>query len=158
VPRPTSPDLTDVSSVAADVTGHFLVTARLANGFALQLWLSLVYAGGPDGGTLDGAIHKTQDAPGTPAAATFTTTVTPDGRFELWLPTFSMQTNLGRLEADILLSAVTLGADGFCGEGAGQVRRPLAMSLEGATFAAQRFVPGTAAPPANEVASACPAP
>jgi hypothetical protein len=158
VPRPASPDLSDVPSSAADVSGHWLVTARLANGFALQLWLSLVYAGGPEGGTLDGAIHKTQDTPGTPAAATFTTTVTPDGRFELWLPTFAMQTNLGRLEADILLSAVTASADAFCGEGAGQVRRPLAMSLEGATFAAQRFVPGTTAPPANEVASACAAP
>jgi len=158
VPRPASPDLSDVPSSAADLSGHWLVTARLANGFALQLWLSLVYAGGPEGGTLDGAIHKTQDAPGTPAAATFTTTVTVDGRFELWLPTFAMQTSLGRLEADILLSAVTSSAEVFCGEGAGQVRRPLAMSLEGATFAAQRFVPGTAAPGAIDVASACPAP
>jgi hypothetical protein len=158
VTRPDSPDLSDVTSVAADLTGHWLVTAKLANGLALQLWLSLVYAGGAEGGTLDGAIHRTQDQPGAPAAATFTTTVTPDGRFDLWLPGFSMRTNLGQLEADILLSAATLGPEVFCGEGAGMVNRPISTPLAGATFSAVPYVPGTPPTPAAEAVTACPTP
>ena len=158
VSRPPSPDLSAVTSVAADITGHWLVTAKLPNGLPLQLWLSLVYAGGEAGGTLDGAIHKTRDAPGTPAAATFTTTVTTDGRFEVWLPGFSMRSDLGTLEADILLSGATLGADGFCGLGAGEVHHPIATTLTGATFGATRFVPGTAATPAAQAVAACPSP
>ena len=154
--RPESPDLSEMPSIAADLTGHWLVTARLANGLALQLWLSLVYAGGAEGGTLDGAIHRTQDLPGTPAAATFTTSVTPDGRFELWLPEFSMRTSLGQLHADILLAAATVDAEVFCGEGAGIVNRPLSTPLAGSTFGARRFVPGTPPTPAAESLDACP--
>jgi hypothetical protein len=154
--RPESPDLSAVPSVQADLTGHYLLTAELPIGLALQLWLSVVSAYGDAGGTLDGAVHAVMAAPGTPALATFTTTLTTDGRFEVWLPNALLPSSLGEVEADILLAGATLDSDRFCGEAAGAVTRPLPLMLAGTRFGAQRFVPGGPVTPAAEALAACP--
>lgn len=157
--RPESPDLGTVTSARADLTGHYVLTANLPIGLPLQLWLSLVSAYGeaPDApGTLNGAVHAITAAPGDAALVTFTTSLSPDGRFEVWLPGATLQSTLGPVEADILLAGATLDADHFCGQAAGQVVRPLPLMLDGTLFGAQRFVPGQPAPPPAEALTACP--
>ena len=117
------------------------------------------YGEAPDApGTLNGAVHAITAAPGDAALVTFTTTLSPDGRFEVWLPGATLQSTLGPVEADILLAGATLDADRFCGQAAGQVTRPLPLMLGGTQFGAQRFVPGQPAPPPAEALAACPAP
>jgi hypothetical protein len=143
-PRPIAPDLSSVSSAPADLTGNWLLNARLAGSLPLQLWAELVYtAGTPDGGTtsgsLDGALRRATDPPGSLALASFTTQVSADGRFEVWLPSLVV----GKTQASVLLVAATRSADVFCGAGAGQVHQPIELDLAGTTFAAQRWPPGT---------------
>lgn len=152
IERPESPDLSGLTSTYRDLSGDWVLTARIAGlGIPLQLWLSLRSVPGSEGGSLDGAVRTLSAPLGEPALATFTTQVDAEGRFEIWLPDFV--TYVGRLEirADILLAASSLpesGEVGFCGEAAGQVRAPAAFAtdLAGSTYAAVPFVPGEGAP------------
>ena len=66
-----------------------------------------------------------------------------DGRFEIWLPDFTLSVGNLAIEADILLAAATTG-DGFCGAAAGAIRSPavFAQTLDGVTYRAIPWVPG----------------
>lgn len=141
VERPEPPDLSNVASAYADLTGDWLFTADFD--IPLQLWISLRAIPGAEGGSLDGALRSTRDDPGAPALATFTTQVGPDGRFEIWLPDFTLSVGNLAIEADILLAAATTG-DGFCGAAAGAIREPavFAQDLDGTTYRAIPWVPG----------------
>src|SRR6185436_9764129 len=124
-PKPPSPDLSSVPSAVADLTGNWIITANLAGSVPLKLWADLVFTPGtPDGGTtagsLDGALRRATDSPGSLALATFATQVSSDGRFEVWLP----QLAVGQVQASVLLVGATRSADVFCGAGAGQVHKP----------------------------------
>ncbi|MDB4969463.1 MAG: hypothetical protein JWN44_5152 [Myxococcales bacterium] len=142
-PRPMSPDLSSVSSAAADLTGNWILDANLAQSLPLRLWASLVYVPSADGGgSLDGALRRAIDPPGSVALTTFSTPVTPDGRFELWLPALA----IGTTQASVLLVGATRSADVFCGAGAGRVHKPIDLDLMGTTFGAVRWTPGTALP------------
>jgi hypothetical protein len=96
------------------------------------------------------ALRKATDPPGTPALLTFSTTVSPDGRFTLWLPGVS----IGSVRGDVLLVAATQSKDAFCGKGAGQVQQPIMLDLSGTTFGAARWTPGTAVP--DNIPVSCP--
>jgi hypothetical protein len=146
-PKPPSPDLSSVPSASADLTGDWIITANLAGSVPLKLWASLVYTPGtPDGGTfagsLDGALRRATDSPGSLALSNFTTQVTSDGRFEVWLP----QLVAGTIQASVLLVGATRSPDVFCGAGAGQVHKPIDLDLAGTTFGAIRWTPGTPVP------------
>ncbi len=149
-PRPPSPDLSDVPSVRRDLTGHYLFHARLAGAVALRLWLSILYAEAPapNGGVtafLEGSLRREADAPGTPPLINFSADVGPDGTFEIWLPGLSLESPLGQVNADILLTSATLER-GFCGRANGAVRTPIMLDLAGTEFAVTPWTPGTEQP------------
>jgi hypothetical protein len=152
--EPPVPDLSAVPSAAHDLSGQWLLTARLPIGLPLRLWLSLAYAAGADGASLDGALRSTKAMPGDPALVHFDTRVDADGRFVIWLPGASLDLGTARLDGDILLAGATLGDDAFCGQAAGAVRSPLKLDLAGTTFSAQRWTPGTPVP--EDAPNACP--
>ncbi len=141
IERPAAPDLSAVPSAYADLTGDWLFTADFD--IPLQLWISLRAIPGASGGSLDGAMRSVRAEPGDPALATFTTTVDADGRFEIWLPDFTLAVGNLDIAADILLGSATT-ADSFCGEAAGAIRSPevFAQDLSGLTFRAIRWQPG----------------
>jgi hypothetical protein len=143
-PRPMSPDLSSVSSALADLSGNWILDANLASSIPLQLWATLVFtpAAGGAGGALDGALRRATDPPGAVALTTFSTTVSADGRFELWLPELAV----GNTRASVLLVGATRSADVFCGAGAGRVHQPIDLDLAGTTFGAVRWQPGTPLP------------
>ena len=98
--------------MSADLTGNWIISANLAGSLPLKLWAELVYTPGtPDGGTfggsLDGALRRATDSPGSLALASFTTQVTTDGRFEVWLPTLQV----GQTQASVLLVGATRSSD-----------------------------------------------
>ncbi len=165
--RPMSPDLSRVPSHLADLSGHWILSSRLAGALPLQLWASLAYvpagpgaggaggagaggaggAGPIGGGSLDGALRRAVDPPGTPALVTFTTRVDADGRFEVWVPSLELPTAGGDvIKGRILLGGATLSADAFCGVGVGDVSSPIELDLQGTTFHAVRWTPGTPVP------------
>lgn len=157
--RPAAPDLSDVPSRRRDISGHYLMQTRLAGALSLPLWASLLYVEGTgEGGErfarLDGILRRATDPVDAPPLTTFTADVDAEGRFEIWLPGFSITTNVATVEADILLVGATL-AEGFCGAAAGQVRRPLMLDLARSTFFATPWVPGTPQP--ESPPNACPA-
>lgn len=142
-PRPMAPDLSSVPSVPADLSGNWILTAKLAGSIGLALWATLVFTPGPDGGgALDGALRRATDPPGSVALTTFSTAVAPDGRFELWLP----ELVAGNTQASVLLVGATRSADVLCGAGAGRVHKPVDLDLAGTTFGAVRWTPGTPLP------------
>jgi hypothetical protein len=143
-PRPMSPDLSSVSSALADIGGDWILDANLAQSVPLRLWASLKFTPSPRGagGSLDGALRRATDPVGSIALTTFSTAVTPDGRFELWLPALVV----GTTQASVLLVGATRSADVFCGAGAGRVHKPIDLDLAGTTFGATRWVPGTPLP------------
>ncbi|MCU1281293.1 MAG: hypothetical protein JWM53_4839 [bacterium] len=145
-PRPMSPDLSSVSSMLADLGGDWILDANLAQSIPMKLWASLRFTPSPGGagGSLDGALRRATDPPGSVALTTFSTAVAPDGRFELWLPSLVV----GTTQASVLLVGATRSADIFCGAGAGRVHKPIDLDLAGTTFGATRWVPGTP-PPAS---------
>jgi hypothetical protein len=150
--RPPSPDLSSVPSKLADLTGQWILNSKLAGSLPEKLWVSLSFVPATDGsgGSLDGALRKATDAPGGAALLTFSTVMSPDGRFELWLPNLS----IGAVKADLLLEGATLDMNGFCGKGAGQVHQPLDLDLDGTTFGAARWTPGTPVP--DNIPDRCP--
>ena len=154
-PRPEAPDLSDVESVRRDLTGNYFLNVKIGGALPLKLWLSLVYSeptpGAPEPmtpppgyGSLDGALRRATDVPGVPALATFSTTVDEDGRFDVWLPNFTI-VGAVPVEADILLVGLTR-PEGICGVAAGEVRKPLATGLDNTTFFGLPWMPGTAEP------------
>jgi hypothetical protein len=142
IQKPDAPDLSAVHSSLADISGHWILNANLAGSLPLKLWASLVFTPGPSGGSLDGALRRATDPPGSPALQTFTTTVSADGRFEVWLPSLVV----GTVQASVLLEGATEDMNGFCGAGAGHVQKPISLALAGTTFAAVRWTPGTPLP------------
>jgi hypothetical protein len=143
-PRPMSPDLSSVSSTLADIGGDWILDANLAQSIPMKLWASLRFTPSPGGagGSLDGALRRATDPPGSVALTTFSTAVTADGRFELWMPALVV----GTTQASVLLVGATRSADVFCGAGAGRVHKPIDLDLSGTTFGAARWVPGTPVP------------
>jgi hypothetical protein len=155
--RPMPPDLSGVPSQLADLGGQWLMSAKLAGSLPLNLWVSLTYQaarpGMPDGGgvvgaaSLDGALRRATDLPGSPALASFSTSIDAMGRFEIWVPQLSIESAVSDpIRARILLSGATLGADTFCGAGVGEVTSPIQIDLVGTTFSAARWMPGTPVP------------
>jgi hypothetical protein len=143
-PRPMSPDLSSVPSALADLSGDWILDANLAQSVPLKLWASLVFTASPagDGGSIDGALRHATDPPGSIALATFSTVVSADGRFEVWLPGLVA----GTTQASVLLVGATRSAEVFCGAGAGRVHKPIDLDLAGTTFGAVRWTPGTPLP------------
>jgi hypothetical protein len=143
-PRPMSPDLSSVSSTLADIGGDWILNANLAQSIPMKLWASLRFTPSPDGsgGSLDGALRRPTDPPGSIALTTFSTAVAADGRFELWIPALVV----GTTQASVLLVGATRSADVFCGAGAGRVHKPIDLDLAGTTFGATRWTPGTTVP------------
>jgi len=143
-PRPMSPDLSSVSSTLADVSGDWILDANLAQSIPMKLWASLRFTPSPggSGGSLDGALRRATDPPGSVALTTFSTAVAADGRFELWIPALVV----GTTQASVLLVGATRDADVFCGAGAGRVHKPIDLDLAGTTFGATRWTPGTTVP------------
>ncbi len=144
-PPPPTPDLSGVAAQAADLTGHWLVNVQTGFGVPLKLWLALTYSAGAEGGWLDGALRTTSTMPGAPPLATFGVPVDTDGRFIIWLPDARL-TGTVTVEGDILFAGATLDADHFCGAAAGEITSPFERSLEGTTFGAERWTPGTEVP------------
>lgn len=157
VPRPASPDLSDIESQRLDVTGDWLLSASLG-GLPLQLWVGLLYRPaegmGPDG--IDGLIRLTRDEVVSPARVIFDTTMNADGQFDVWLPGFYLDTEIIVVEGDILLSAVAIDENLWCGRGGGAVTSPFPIDLSTATFAAVRWTPGTEPPSPQDSLQACP--
>ena len=143
-PQPMAPDLSSVPSALADLSGNWILTANLAQEVPLKLWAELVFTPSPNGagGSLDGALRRATDPPGSVALTTFSTVVSPDGRFELWMPSLVV----GTTQASVLLVGATRSADVFCGAGAGRVHQPIDLDLMGTTFGAVRWTPGTDLP------------
>jgi hypothetical protein len=143
VPEPLPPDLSKVPSQLADISGHWILQAKIPGGIPLELWAELDFIAAPDGGgSLDGSLRRATDPLGSLALTSFSTTVDKDGRFQIWLP----HLNVGQISASTLLVAATQDMNGFCGAGAGQVQKPLMLDLAGTTFAATRWTPGTPLP------------
>jgi hypothetical protein len=147
VVKPPAPDLSSVSSMVADLSGNWIIAANLAGSLPLNLWAELeLTPGTPDGGdsagSLDGALRRATDAPGSLALASFTTQVSSDGRFQIWIPDLQV----GQTQASVLLVGATRSADVFCGAGAGQVQKPIQLDLTGTTFGSVRWTPGTPLP------------
>ncbi len=158
-PRPEAPDL-GVTGVATDLSGHWLLQTMLAGALPLQLWMSLVWAPartGPDGGlspaTIDGALRQATGGSEDVVLANFSTTVQPDGSFEVWVPGFALEVGPVHVGADILLVAASLD-DGLCGAVAGAVHSPMELDLAGSTFAGVRWTPGDEIP--EGLPAACP--
>ena len=156
--RPETPDLSAVASSRRDLTGEYLVHASLAGAVPARLWLSLLYRESvAEDGTLqaaiDGALRTVDAAPDSPASANFFAPVDADGRFEVWLPGFSLQIGGLLVEGDILLAAATV-EDGFCGEVAGSTTSPFELDLANSTFSAMPWVPGSEVP--MDALNACP--
>ena len=153
--RPEPPDLSEVPSQRANLTGHWLLqTTPIGNLIPLQLWLSLLQSDGEQNSAIDGAVRLGDAELGTPALATFSTLADGDGRFEIWLDSLSIDSGAIQVEADVLLAAATLDEDSFCGAGAGDVRRPIPISLDETRFYATRWAPGE--PPPQTLADRCP--
>ncbi|MGK0362059.1 MAG: hypothetical protein ACI9U2_004379 [Bradymonadia bacterium] len=152
--RPESPDLTAVNSEPRDLTGTYILTARVNGAIPLQLWVSLIHSQGEAAGSLDGALRSVMDMPGDDALETFSTTVDAEGRFEIWLPELVVATDLATVEANLLLGGATVEM-GFCGRATGEViAPPLGALNERTTFFATPWQPGTDVP--EDAPSACP--
>ncbi len=150
VPRPAAPDLSDVASTRRDLTGHYLMHARLAGAIALKLWVSMLYAEATDAdgrvaAFVEGSLRRATDLPGSTPLITFSTPVAADGRFDIWLPGLMLDSPLGPVNADILLTSATLPV-GFCGRAAGTVRSPITLDLANTNFAMTPWAPGTPLP------------
>ncbi len=172
IPKPQTPDLSEFASNLANLSGSWMVVANI-NNLKVKLWLTLAYSeylvDGKKSAILDGMIRRSADLPDAVPIAQFSTLVGQDGRFEIWLPGFSLDKPLP-IQGDILLSAVTLINDNadmgmnmntsgetqaiWCGKGAGAIQKPFVISLENSTFYAHPWVFGQALP--DETINACP--
>ena len=159
--RPEAPAI-EGESVPGELSGHWYLNAKLRGALPLQLWVSLVQSSAAgEAGSIDGAIRRGVDPVAAPALATFSAPLDREGRFEIWLPNFSLETETAEILGDILLAAITLPSESegdptpaFCGGAAGEVSKPIPLDLEGTTFYALRWTPGEPAP--EEIPAACP--
>jgi hypothetical protein len=149
--RPESPSLDAFESSRTNLTGDWLMKASLA-GLPLSLWITLYDRGAEDGGGLDGAVRLTRDEADTPPRINFFTLVDEDGKFDIWLSDLYLEIGPLIIEGDLLLSAVSQ-VDAWCGAGAGEIVSPFAIDLEGASFYAIPWVPGSPEP--DEQPNAC---
>ena len=154
VVRPESPNVDVFESARADLTGDWLLNASLA-GLPLSLWVSFYDRNPAQAGGLDGAVRLTQDTLDSPPRAQLFAEIDENGRFEIWFPDLALEIESPPLnvEANLLLSGVTQ-ADSWCGLGAGAVSQPFAIDLDGATFHASPWIPGSEVP--MDLLNACP--
>ena len=152
VSRPDSPDLDDFESARRDLTGDWIMKASLA-GLPLSLWITFYDRSPTTAGGIDGAVRLTRDATDSPPRTTFFTRADADGRFEIWLPELYLEIDPLIIEANLLLSAIST-PEYWCGAGAGAVSQPFEIDLEGATFHAMPWRPGSEEP--TEQPNACP--
>ncbi len=152
VQRPTSPPLGDYETMRTNLTGDWLMKVSLA-GLPLSLWVTLYDRGAEEGGGLDGAVRLTRDEPDMPPRVNFFTLVDENGMFEIWLSDLYLEVDPLIIEGNMLLSAVSQ-AEAWCGAGAGEIVSPFAIDLEGATFYAIPWVPGSPEP--EDQPNACP--
>jgi hypothetical protein len=157
VTRPDPPDLSAFAGVRTDLTGDWIMSASLG-GLPLQLWVGLLNHTDATAGvvSLDGIIRLTRDETHTPGRVFFTIPMDDDGRFDIWLPGFVLDTGVIVVEGDILLSAVAIDDQLWCGKGAGSVTEPFPLDLADATFSAVRWAPGSELP--ESPVRACPEP
>ena len=164
--KPDLPSLEREGSAPADITGHWYLNVSLAGGLSLPLWASLVYTPPPaegvtegaEGGVIDGALRRADDPLDAAPLARFTAPINADGVFEVWLPNFTLEGDLS-VEGDLLIGGVIIPNEDpaqtyWCGEAAGEARRPIPLPLNGTTLYATPWVPGTPAP--TDPLSACP--
>jgi hypothetical protein len=164
IPKPQTPDLSEFTSNLANLSGSWMVVANI-NNLKVKLWLTLAYSeylvDGTKSAILDGMIRRSADLPDAVPIAQFSTLVGQDGRFEIWLPGFTLDKPLP-IQGDILLSAVTLMNNEmngetqaiWCGKGAGAIQKPFVISLENSSFYAHPWVFGEPLP--DETINACP--
>ena len=152
VVRPESPNLDAFSSERTELTGDWLMKASLG-GLPMSLWITFYDRSADGTGGLDGAVRLNMDVVDSPPRTTFFTTVDADGRFEIWLPDLYLEIATLVIEANLLLSAISQDAY-WCGAGAGAVSQPFEIDLDGATFYAVPWVPGSEEP-ADQL-NACP--
>ena len=143
IDKPEAPDLVLETKERIDLSGDWVMAATL-NVINLNLWVSLNYREATDKGaaSVDGAIRLTDDAIDSSPRAVFSAPVDESGRFEVWIPGFSIDVNDTEIAADILLVAGST-EDGWCGLAAGEVRKPFEIDLSGSTFRSHRWAPGT---------------
>ena len=152
VERPASPPLDDYETMRTNLTGDWLMKVSLA-GLPLSLWVTLYDRGAEEGGGLDGAVRLTRDEPDMPPRVNFFTLVDENGMFEIWLSDLYLEVEPLIIEGNMLLSAVSQ-SEAWCGSGAGEIISPFAIDLEGATFYAIPWVPGSPEP--EDQPNACP--
>ena len=169
VERPELPDLTRSSSAPADLTGHWLVNIKLPVPLPLKLWASLIYTPpadppieGAEGGVVDGTLRREADTIDAEPIARFSSPISSDGIFEIWMPGFSLM-GVIPVEGDLLIGAVIIPPDTdseeliWCGKAAGTASAsilPEPLDLLGTTLFAASWVPGSG--PLEDQASACP--
>ncbi len=152
VERPVIEPFDVPGAARTDLTGEWLMAANLG-GLPLNLWVSLMYRETESSASVDGVIRLQADPVEQPPRTTFSALVDEQGRFEVWLPDFSLDVNGILIEADVLLSAASY-PDGWCGLAAGEIRSPFPLELDGSGFGAERWVPESPVPEMRQ--SSCP--
>jgi hypothetical protein len=165
--RPELPPLARQDSAPADVSGHWLVNVKLPVPIPLKLWASLVYtppnpnaeAEGAEGGIIDGTLRREADPIDAEPIIRFTSMVSADGVFEVWMPNFTLD-GVVSVAGDLLIGGVLIPSSTeedtlvWCGEAAGEARSPLMLDLAGTTLYAVPWEPGSPAP--EGLLDACP--
>ena len=152
ITRPESPSLDAFDSTRTSLTGDWLMKVSLA-GLPVSLWVTLYDRDDEGGGGLDGAVRLTRDEPNSPPRINFFTLVDENGKFEIWLSDLYLEIEPLIIEGNLLLSAVSQ-TDAWCGAGAGEIISPFPIDLEGASFYAIPWVPGSPEP--EDQPNACP--
>ena len=164
--RPELPALSRPESAPADLSGHWLVNVALPVALPLKLWASLSYTApranmpieGAEGGIIDGTLRRETDPIDAEPIARFTSMVSAEGVFEVWMPNFTLEGL--NVAGDLLMGGVIIPPQEegdtlyWCGEAAGEARSPLMLDLEGTTLYAVSWTPGEPAP--NEMPNDCP--
>ena len=165
--RPELPPLARQDSAPADVSGHWLVNVKLPVPIPLKLWASLVYTPpnpnaeveGAAGGIIDGTLRREADPIDAEPIIRFTSMVSADGVFEVWMPNFTLD-GVVSVAGDLLIGGVLIPPSTeedtlvWCGEAAGEARSPLMLDLAGTTLYAVPWEPGSPAP--EGLLDACP--
>ena len=170
ISEPTRPELNQlarVGSAPADISGHWLVNVALPVALPLKLWASLNYTApredmpieGAEGGVVDGTLRREADPIDAEPIARFTSPVSAEGVFEVWMPNFTLD-GLVSVAGDLLIGGVIIPPKTedeslfWCGEAAGEARSPLMLDLAGTTLFASPWIPGEPAP--EGMPNACP--
>jgi len=137
----TPPDVDLGDGVRADISGAYWMSVGVAGGaLSLNFYVDIIYSESDSGeAAVIGALRHTADDPGAPAIAVFTESVNSNGEFVALVPGLRVPSRLGVVEADVALLGIIRDADFWCGAGAGQVFRPIAIDLDGTRFGAVRL-------------------